>query len=328
MTKTLWVSFLFLIGCLGFWVCSFSEKLLLFKKEFFLLEKERPPYDQTSSNSLQNFFIKIPIHYLSFLKEPHIEVEIEKKKYYFLMDSGSDTQLSFQSKNIHKIQNKNFLGILAHCNFKGTKQTSSVYQLEKIKIGENLVLFNTNICTDHDEALRKANNLNQEANLSSWIWGKIDSWFSHGKVGNGIFKNFVCHFDLPHKTFCIAKDLETLIQEGQYSLDSFIHTSIEIASFGPLIKIETPWGPKTFLLDTGSTRSLIRRMSPDSEKEIKTELFLDNRYLGTYCLVSCSISPQFANIDGILGVDFFQEHVICIDYLNKAAYIYRNNLKQ
>ncbi|OGN56771.1 MAG: hypothetical protein A3D96_07130 [Chlamydiae bacterium RIFCSPHIGHO2_12_FULL_44_59] len=302
MIKALSLGCIVTIGSLGVFIYSFYE---------------------TSRRSLtKKHFIKIPIRYLSILKGPHIEVEIEKQKFYFLIDSGSDTQLSFQSKAIQKIQNKHFIGNSTNYNFKGIKYNSEIYEIETFKIGESLISYKTKISTDHDEAIRKANNWNKEPSLSSWVWGKIDSWMSHGKIGNGFFKNFVCYFDFPDETFCIAKDLGSLMKEGGYSLEPFISTSIEVAPFGPIVKMETKWGSKAFLLDTGSTRSLIQQKSLLDEEETKSDLFLENFHLGSCCFTSCYISPLFSGIDGILGVDFFKERVVCIDYLQKKAYIY------
>jgi len=266
-------------------------------------------------------FIKTPIFYLSLLKLPHIDIEIEKNRFSLLIDSGSDTELSFQSKALKKIHGKRFITESKYYNFKGNRYPTDVYRLEKLNIDKTLTLYNLEIRIDNEEATKIGNKLNETSNLSSWVWDQIESWTSHGKIGNGILRNFVCYFDFPNETFCIARDLKCLVKEGKYSLDQFISTSIEVAQFGPIVNIETKWGRKAFLLDTGSTRSLINQKSSHTEEESKSDLVLENFKLGSCCFVSRNISPLFSGIDGILGVDFFRQNVVCIDYLEKTAYI-------
>jgi len=45
--------------------------------------------------------------------------------------------------------------------------------------------------------------------------------------------------------------------------------------------------------------------------------------LGKYRFLISDISDDFS-IDGILGVDFFKSHTICLDFSKKIAYVQRN----
>jgi hypothetical protein len=73
---------------------------------------------------------------LNFLstQTPYTEIEIEKEKYYLIVDLGSDAELGIKTKTLEKI-NKTLIGQAYWSDVKNTEYESLKYQIPKVKWG-------------------------------------------------------------------------------------------------------------------------------------------------------------------------------------------------
>jgi hypothetical protein len=144
----------------------------------------------------------------------------------------------------------------------------------------------------------------------------------NGRIGWPLFQQMNCFFDFPNSVMFVAKDMKTLQDEAGCALDGFVKTSFDLSHCGLIVSVETDLGRRRFLLDTGSTWSLFK----NSQVEKKGRSFTTDKFQigGTdfgktkFCLYEFS---DLFEVDGVLGVDFFKRHAICIDFHNKIAYI-------
>ena len=79
-----------------------------------------------------------------------------------------------------------------------------------------------------------------------------------GKIGWSIFCRFCSFFDFPHNQIVLGQSIESLIQTG-YTFEDFIPIPFDLEKFGIILSISTDLGPRRFILDTGTNRSLIRK---------------------------------------------------------------------
>ncbi len=153
-----------------------------------------------------------------------------------------------------------------------------------------------------------------------------------GRVGWTFFKQGVVFFDFSHSNLVIAKDLPVLVDKAGYSLNDFIPIPFELHNCGPVFTIQTSVGAQKFLLDTGATCSIIRdasilrEMKSSKSSHITENLRIGESDFGQWTFRLLEYNEQM-ECDGILGIDFFKKHMICLDFLTNTAYVSRFYLK-
>jgi hypothetical protein len=300
-----------------FFVLYFIKVLL-----FFFLLVVVGGFFYTKKNKLEKSVIKVPIRYLPFLNGAHIEITIENKKYNVLLDTGSEIGLSFPGKIIDVIQDKKWLSKSEYIDFKGNRYPSNRFQISKVKIGKNLVIENLTAHEENPNFLREGRKLNPVNNINDWFWDKMDCIFCDGKMGVDALRKTICYFDFPGSTFYISKDLSSLIDTCEFFLDNFSQIPCEIEKYGVVVKLKTDLGLKRFLLDTGSTTSILNLENKSTEEDDKImNIIIDDCSLGSWAFKSYQLSSSFHNLDGILGIDFFKKYRICIDFEKEIVYI-------
>jgi hypothetical protein len=117
-----------------------------------------------------------------------------------------------------------------------------------------------------------------------------------------------------------------LVNEAGYSLNHFIKIPFELRNCGPVFAVQTSMGPQKFLLDTGSTCSIIRDSSFPTEMKKSESSYLTEKLrigendFGEWTFQLLEYNDQM-ECDGILGIDFFKKHTICLDFLTNMAYL-------
>ncbi len=99
----------------------------------------------------------------------------------------------------------------------------------------------------------------------------------------------------------------------------------EIGARGIVFLIDTDFGKKSFVLDSGASISLMKRESieqtPLELPQITMDRFkIDDLDLGKTPLYLIDFSDKL-DFDGILGIDFFMKYAIYIDFVKKKAMI-------
>ena len=151
-----------------------------------------------------------------------------------------------------------------------------------------------------------------------------------GRIGWNIFRSWDCFFDLPRSAIFIAKDMDGLRKVPQMSLNEFVQIPFDLEASGVTLSIETDIGVKKFILDTGASMCCIKKSLIKEEdfmevcpgKQIYTshKFVIGGHDFGKQNFILFEIT-DLTNCDGILGIDFFMQHAICLDFHHKIAYI-------
>lgn len=265
-------------------------------------------------------FARIPVKFTSSLT-PYAEIEIEKKKYYLIVDSGSDSELGIKTEVLEKI-GKKFLGKTHWYDVKGNEYESSRYQIPKMKIG-NVQINNAKA---HDGYTDEAGH----------IWGKKK--YAEDEISGTIGRSLLgisrlLLLDLNNSAFFIFRkreDLKHLRKEG-YLLENLVELPFDGAKNRVVFLVDTDVGQERFLLDTGASYSVIR---PTFISEEEREAMRENKLtislpkfviaghdFGEMDFYAYEFSEKFEGVDGVLGMDFCKKHVIYLDFKENKALI-------
>ena len=269
-------------------------------------------------------FVKIPIRFVPLLNTPIMNVEISRRKYSLNIDLGTSHNVILDKKVLDKIELKESLENLLWFDLKGNEYHSPQFRIPKIQIGEKSQILEAVASEESIDFIAHGSQVLPDYFFLHKGISALYSTFVDGRIGWSVFQRNVCLFDFPSSEFLIAKDMLSLTRNAGYSLEDFAHTPFEIQDCGVILSIKTDFGEKKFLLDTGSTWSLIHGPSIEREKgQFATNTFIVGGVdLGKHKFRIDSFSDQFS-FDGILGVDFFRSHSICLDFHNHIAYIKR-----
>ncbi len=282
-------------------------------------------YDQ--KNLEEEGCYSIPLTYFSFSERAIAQVEIENEKYSLLVDLGAGHPFMLQKRCLDKIQNKTFLGQVRGFDVKGNAYSDNDYQVPFIKIGK--------ICGEDVPIQEKS----QEFLLKGCRLFHLDITdrerkqieYIDGSIGNTIFQKFVCLFDFDRSVIYLSKKLDSF--DKNCSLEEYTEVPFETNSNGFIIlNIETDFGLKRMLLDSGASHSILKESHVDKKYASRIEehiwhttshiLKINGYDFGEWDFFLYEFpDPMGSMFDAILGVDFFKDHIICIDYQNNKAYI-------
>lgn len=248
---------------------------------------------------------------------PITNVEIEGRKYYLEIDTGSKFALTLDVNSLAKIKGKKKLSDLSWKDFKGNAYSSGSYQLPKVALAD---IFVTNVVT-------RTNNRNYNRNVM--LFGTVEKELEHVQsIGRPFLDKFKLLLDFRNSRMFISNDLKKLKEFG-FDIGNFKKIPIEIGITGAIVKVETDFGIKRLAIDTGTTVTAIRKMDQlkvDKSKRglpvtMTKKFVIGGKNFGSRELYLLDITTELKAIDGILGMDFLKSHVMYIDFPGKAVYI-------
>jgi hypothetical protein len=267
-------------------------------------------------------FTRIPVSFFPFSDRPTINIEIEGKTFSLLVDLGSARPVDLQTKYVRGIKNKKAIPDAQYISLDGTLKTTPGYKVAVVRLGDHLTLHDAPIFEEGDDFLKNVNHF-----PSIPIWDRcidlLHAMVIQGGLGWGLFREADCFFDFPNKVILLAKTKDVLIHEAGCKIDEFIQVPFHLEKYGVILNLLTDQGNKTFLLDTGSTMSVIRNtaiQSNDHSYYVTDQLMSENHDFGSWSFW-CFDFSKFIACDGILGVDFFKAHAIYLDFHDHIAYI-------
>ncbi len=256
---------------------------------------------------------------LSPSSTPLVITEISGKKYHLLLDLGAYDQLVLNQEILGQSE-KEAYGETHWMDFKGNRYKSNKYLLPQIKIGG--VRFVDVFVKEDSEAYRKSVTLWTDPDDDPIRWGNI---------GRAFLRRMNCLLmDFPKLKMYFNQPLTDLQQEG-YQIDNFVSLPVEITRNGIILEFETDIGPKKFILDTGSTITLVKaplienRACSSEDHGIlyftTSKFAIGGKDFGNMRLHQFESFSDSWDVDGVLGMDFLKNHVIIIDFRSKVVYI-------
>lgn len=244
-------------------------------------------------------------------------VSINKNNYPLQLDIGARSFLALDC-NILSYLKKKAYGSTEFQDLKGNFYHAPRYLLDKIHIGE--MLFNE-VLTDEQ---------NNSFFLNTSLNGKPSGDKPLGVIGRSLLKRINLFLDFPHSQLILTNSTKQLKKNG-YLIEGMTGVPFRVDRTGLVLSIETDLGEKKFMLDTGSTLTLLRssllNQQTLTEKEGGMLAFSSSKFqmggkdFGCQDLYRFDLADEFTEIDGALGMDFMRVHKLYIDYPNRMVYV-------
>lgn len=270
--------------------------------------------------------VRIPVSFFPFPNNPLIQVTIEKKTYTCLIDTGSSHALDLHKKVLDQIREKEFIKIAQYSDLQGIGYPTPKFHVPTVGLHQNLKLNGMIAHQENIDFLTKGTNGGNPRSFSGKIKERLRMFLIDGRIGWPSFEQTTCLFDFQRNSLFLAKDTETLQNEKLFNPEEFIQVPLELSRCGPVLSIQTEWGIKKFLLDTGASYSAYKESAAQSMDQVRLTLNIAGHNYGIWHFWPYPItSDLLSELDGVLGIDFFKTHVICFDFQQGHIYIRKMN---
>lgn len=254
---------------------------------------------------------KSPIQLSSLNNWPIVNMDIGGRFFPVFLGLGTDSFLALQSDILERIE-KYPDKMTDRINFNGRIDTLRSFVLPSIKIGKWKATEITVI--EKAQQAEKARNLVQPV----------------GEVGNRILEKTNLVLDFPHNRIWMIENLEGLREAG-FNEKKMLKVPFELWKSGIILKVDTDRGRLRMLLSTNSTLTTIKSSLVKGETGIENEFgvqvyantnfSIEGKNFGPFPVSSVVFPSEFDQFDAVLGMDFLSQHIIYIDYQNRAIYI-------
>lgn len=277
--------------------CLLIVALFIFYNRGFL---KKESYEQT-----------IPIKVLHGL--PLVNVNIQGHALQLILDLGSHSS-SLSKEVMGEVQLTKIEKKTHSMDAYGKKLTHPVFSSSKVLIGNYLLPY-----LEFNES--KAFNADFESQTPKVL--------TYGKIGREPFLDKVLFIDRKRELCIVDRAYsDRKVDPRKYHKGEWIETNFNLdKGMGISLCLMTDSvGEKELILDTGSNMSLIdKSSSPQAPIDLRNEterisLKLNNGVsLGTFSFYPFDFTS--AGLQGVLGFDFFDHYMVCIDFLNKKIFL-------
>lgn len=262
------------------------------------------------------YHLEIPMDF-SNANIPYIEVDIEGMAHHLEIDTGSLFALSMTKELLGKIDKKELVGMNEWWDLAGNRYESPTYLLSSMSIGD---ITASDIPVQQEDDDFVTNNTFKDKNE--------EEEDKQGTIGWPFLCQMNLLFDCRNYKFRITNNNKKLLDEGYY-LHEMTKVPFELND-GIVLQVETDFGVKRAMLDTGCTlnhirSSLVREKASEKGKFDLPQYFSSKFVMGTEDFGKMGFYHYEFDTevleDIILGMEFMDEHVIYLDFYNKFAYI-------
>ncbi len=292
-----------LISLFGILIISFFGFLNFLKKN-----------QNSEDKGLGVYFCDIPLSGWTDTEGPCIMIQIGEKKISSLLDLGFTGLLSLNSDVLSQIEKKSYLRTTKRYGYNGKEFEKRVFEIPEIKINEAYV--------SDAHVLETAMDFHD----NSKIYSESGTFLPEepGSIGWQLFQIFNLFLDLGKEKIIFSDSIETLQHHGYFN-ESFAKTPL-IHDRGLVeIDVEVSNGTMRCVLDTGFTRSSLNTPYEEGKKfDIKNrqqfnQFKIATQNFGPVDFLRLPIELPI-HVEAILGMDFFKENMIFLDFTNDVAY--------
>lgn len=277
----------------------------------------------------ENPFLALPVQFSSS-NLPYTEIELEGRKYLATIDLGGTIECALKPELLEKVS-KQYYDSSKWIDIRGNIYEAKEYIVPLVKI-KSAEIRKLKIKAEDPKFKNEGSLLWGDPETSSRENGRpID-----GRLGWIFLQSLHPFFDFKNSVFYFTRGYKSLryLKEEGYPIDKLQSFPFEMTRFGCVFRIDTEYGLKKFLADTGSSRIIIKpsRFQNLEESKITTistekqTILFEKFMIGTQDFKDTKayffeFSDQFENIDGILGMDFFQENIVFLDFDEHKAWV-------
>jgi uncharacterized protein YceK len=259
----------------------------------------------------QQSAFQIPVYFPRCANAPIVKVNIEGVEYFLILDLGASAHLKLVDRALNRLNNKEPVGISRSIDINGNCYEMPAYKIPHFKLG-TINIEGAVVVEESHRFIREG--------------GKIGSWHNYlqiqdqidmidGRIGGGLFcsSRCVCYFDMSRFVFCLGPTLDEMTKT--YALTNYMQDTFEDVNGLICLNILTDRGMKKFVLDTGASHSAIQKSHSDG-RWVKMDL----EHFGPRHFFALDI-PENLLFDGILGIDFFDDYAMCLDFSTHTIYL-------
>lgn len=293
-----------------FWFgsCSLSHK------------QKTAPIKGIDSSQNTTFFVPIPITKFSSIQSPCINIDISGKMFSLELDTGFRGDLSIAQNLTDQIVPKKFICNKPRYGIRGISYPTNFYRIPNITIGA--MSFSKPILQeDHSEFIKD----------SVWVEnGEDPSPSEAGRLGWELFYTVNLLIDIKNSKIAFCDSLDTLKKQG-YAVETFVRVPLFLEQGLVEFEATTPKGTLLCMLDTGSTYNILNAEIEETQSleqamwEPKNRLSysffqIQEHDFGAINFRRIPIKIP-VRIDAILGMEFFRDHLVFLDFSEKYVYI-------
>lgn len=279
---------------------------------------------QAAQLQKSTFFIPIPIEKLSSFQCPCINIEIEEKTLLTKLDLGFQGDMALEKEILDSISSRTFIGEKTTYGMRGREYKKKLYQIPKAKIG--VMAFSPPIIQEENRGFLKDAEFLQNKENSQPREEK-------GRLGWELFYNTPLLIDIKNSQIVFCDSLATLKSKG-YAIEAFVKTSLCLENGLVEFEVETSKGCLHCILDTGSTWNILNSelqegesidvVAWESENILEFSYFkIEGANFGPIAFHQLPIRLPI-RIEAILGMEFFKDHLVFLDFAKKIAYFAKN----
>ena len=293
----------FLLSLLGILSISYVWISKSFRKEIPIQEPRHFKYQQA------HYFASIPISKFTAANQPCLAVQFNDETVSVMLDLGFRGHISFSSDFLDRIKHKKYLRSKKMYGALGHEYEEKLYEGPTMHIGP--LSFSGLLIHEHSDKFHE--------NATLFIKeGEMLSTPEPGRVGWELFENTNLLLDLKNSKIAFCDSLDTLKNRG-YPTESFIKTALLVERGLVECEAESPERPLLCMLDTGATCNVVNsEKSIDSTVEY-TSLKIGGQEMGPITF-HCFPIKMPIHIEAILGMEFFQNHVVFLDFAENSVY--------
>jgi hypothetical protein len=291
---------------------------------FFLLMKKPTQEDKKdiiTFTKKEGYFGPLDIRGYAFGNVPYIDVLIGDKTIRAKIDLSYQGMLSLPSGLLQDIADKKWVKRIHVHGMRGKISERDVYEVKNIKMQNGR--FSPGLIEEISPE-----SMHERVLLGTPDLGEDD----FGTLGLDLFACFNVLIDCKHRTIALCDSLETL-KKHEYPVESFAEVPMGPNSVCVAFEAQTEGGPRCCMLDTGSTFNFLNkdlRNDHQDNQENKDLLVYDHedtQKLSSFKIGGKEFGPITfhrikcpLDIDVILGMEFFNSHLVFIDFENEKVY--------
>lgn len=271
------------------------------------------------------FFVSVPIVEFSSYNTPRVDVDIEGRRYLVKLDLGFRGHISVDSQLLNAINSKSFVGEKLMYGIRGQGYAKKMFRISKLKIGA--MSFSPPIVQEENSEFLKETKFYKDKQ-------QLPLKEEEGRLGWELFEKSNLLIDIQHSRIAFCDSLDTLKQEG-FAVESFIRAPLLLERGLVEFIAETPAGPLLCMLDTGATWNVLHS-ELDNRKSIDVAVWESDNVLEypSFKIEGVDFGPMSFHrmpiripiqIEAILGMEFFQDNIVFLDFSEKSAYFLKGS---
>lgn len=269
---------------------------------------------------ISSYHTHIPVKF-KLSRAPYVDVSIQGACYPMTLDLGSRLELELFSEHMQNLKKK-FLGIETYRNFRGIEHKRSAYSLGKSQLG-SFTFSNPTVVEDYAS--------DRKAYLLYSNRSDKDPPDPVGTIGRGLLKKVNLLLDSKNSKLILSNSFFRLKRDG-YDLRKYSKVPFEMTPKGIIVNVSTDLGASRLLLDTGCTKTILHTSKypgdiSKAKKQYDLPLINSKTFsiqgldYGDIDVFFIKMTKELNDIDGFLGMDFIENHVMYIDFTKQLIYI-------